>query len=152
MKIEVSVEINRPPDVVWPVLLDVERWPEWTASMTEIERMDQSAIGVGCSLRIRQPRLKTMVWRVAELQEGRLLTWETRGVGVSIAARHAVRASERGSIVKLTIDQTGWMSPLLTLFLGRLTRRYVEMEAQGLKQQCEALTRWSDSEVIPVKP
>jgi hypothetical protein len=45
-------------------------------------------------------------------------------------------ARRRG--VELTINQTGALSPLTTALVGRLTRRYVEMEAQGLKRWCEA--------------
>ena len=139
MKIEVSVEILRPPDVVWPIIVDVERWPDWTASITKLERLDRSAFGIGSSVRIRQPKLKTMVWRVSEFQQGRLFTWETRSAGLSTVARHAIRPSEHGCSVTLTIDQRGWLASLLKpLFMG-LTQRYVEMEAQGLKKRCELL-------------
>jgi len=58
MKIEVSVEVFRPAERVWSVLVDVERWPEWTASITQIERLDQAAFGPGSRVRIRQAEIK----------------------------------------------------------------------------------------------
>src|SRR5262245_16896058 len=97
MEIKVSVEVTRPPDVVWPVLVDIERWPDWTPSITEVERLDQSPLGIGSRVCIRQPRLKTMVWRVSEFNQGRFFTWETRSPGLFIVARHEVKASWRGS-------------------------------------------------------
>ena len=138
VQIEVQVEIHRAPDVVWPVLVDVERWPEWTPSVTAVERLDQSAFGIGSRVRIRQPKLKTMVWRVSEFSQGRLFTWDTRNVGSSTVGSHEIKPTPRGSLVTLTIRQTGVLAPLVNLLLGNLTRRYMRMEAQGLKSRCES--------------
>ena len=138
MEMEVLVDIDRPPGDVWSVLVDVERWADWTASIAAVERLDRSAFGVGSRVRIRQPRLKTMVWQVSEFQQGRLFTWETQSPGAFTVARHAIRANSRGgSTVTLTIVQTGWLARLLRTLIGRLSRRYLEMEAQGLKRRCE---------------
>jgi len=139
MKIEVSVEILRPAQIAWSVLVDVERWPEWTESITKIERLDQAAFGPGSSVRISQPKLKTVVWRVSEFRQGRLFTWETHSVGVSTIARHTIQPNERGCIVTHTIEQKGWLAWLLRPFLRGLIGRYVQLEAQGLKRRCEDL-------------
>ena len=32
----VTVDIPAPPDRVWAVIADVERWPEWTPTVTRI--------------------------------------------------------------------------------------------------------------------
>jgi uncharacterized membrane protein len=139
MDIEARIEIVAPPDVVWPVLVDVERWPEWTESITSLERLDRAAFGIGSRVRIRQPKLKPVVWRVSEFQEGRFFTWETRSVGLFTVGRHAIEPSARGSVVTLTIDQKGWLGSLLKPFFIGITQRYVQMEAQGLKRRCEEL-------------
>jgi len=138
-RFEVSIEIDRPPDTVWSILTDLERWPEWTASVTGIERLDRAAFGMGSRVRIRQPKLKTMVWEVSEFQRGRLFSWHARSIGISVVASHEVRRAGHGSSVTLRVDQEGWLSPLLKLFLGPLAQKYVEMEAQGLKKRCEEL-------------
>src|SRR5215475_5463916 len=140
MKIEVSVEVFRPAERVWSVLVDVERWPQWTSSITKVERLDQAAFGPGSCVRIRQPKLKTMVWRVTEFRQGRLFTWEARSVGVSAVARHTIQPRDHGCTVTLTIEQEGWLVALLRPFLMKLSQRYVQMEAQGLKKRCEELT------------
>jgi uncharacterized membrane protein len=139
MEIEAQVEIDRPPDVVWPVMVDIERWPDWTPSITAVERLDASLFGIGSRVRIRQPRLKTMVWQVSQFREGRLFVWDARSPGVFIVGSHEVKARAHGSTVILKIKQTGWLTPLVTLLFGNLTRRYVQMEAQGLKRRCELL-------------
>ena len=139
MKIQVSIKVDRPPEMVWPVLVDVERWSDWTPSIIEVRRMDRSPLDVGSIVRIRQPRLKTMDWRVTEFQKGRYFVWETRSPGVLTVASHAIREQDGGSIVDLTIDMTGWLSSLAGFLFGKLTRRYMELEARGLKRRSEAL-------------
>jgi uncharacterized membrane protein len=138
MRIETSVEILRPPEAVWPVMVDVERWPEWTASVTKLERLDSDPFGLGSRVRIRQPKLKTMIWRVREFQEGRSFTWEARSPGVYVSGRHEIRPADRGSIATLTVIQSGWLASLLAPFFTALAERYVQIEAQGLKKRCEA--------------
>ena len=143
MDVEVSVEIDRPANLVWPVLIDVERWPEWTASMISVEHLDSPPFGIGSWVRIRQPKLKTMVWRVSEYEQGRFFIWEARSPGILVVGSHAVQASGSGCVVTLGIDQRGFMAPLVKLLWGKLTRRYVEIEAQSLKKRCESI-------VVPV--
>ena len=138
-RIEVSVEIARTPDVIWPVLIDVQRWPEWTPSVTAVERVDRAPFGIGSRARVRQPGLKTMVWEVSEFQPEKLFTWQTRSVGISVVASHEIRKTERGSTVTLHVDQRGWLSALLRPFIGSITENYMNMEARGLKKRCEAL-------------
>jgi carbon monoxide dehydrogenase subunit G len=47
MKIEMSTEIDAPSERVWEVMSDVERWHEWTPSITSIERLDEAPFGAG---------------------------------------------------------------------------------------------------------
>jgi hypothetical protein len=80
-----------------------------------------------------------MIWRVCEFQKGRSFTWETRGPGVHVSGRHEIQPTDRGSIVTLTVNQTGWLTSLLAPFFTPLAQRYVQIEAQSLKRKCEGL-------------
>ena len=44
MQFETTVEINATPEQVWNTLIEVERWPEWTASITKIEPLDSDLL------------------------------------------------------------------------------------------------------------
>ena len=65
--------------------------------------------------------------------------WQTGVPGVRTVAGHRVEATEsNGTHVTLSLSWSGPLAPLIGLLYGKQSRRYVEMEAQGLKQRCEA--------------
>ena len=51
----VTVEISAAPDQVWGVLTDVERWSEWTETVTRVQRLDDGPLREGSRARISQP-------------------------------------------------------------------------------------------------
>src|SRR5678815_391953 len=118
MEIKVRIEIDRPPHVVWPIMAEVERWPDWTPTVSEVKRLDAAPLGLGSRVRVRQPRLRPLVWQVSNFIDGRAFTWEARTPGFFVVASHEVIPSNRGSIVVLTLNQTGLLSPLVNLLLS----------------------------------
>jgi carbon monoxide dehydrogenase subunit G len=133
-----SVLVAAPPRVVWQVLGELESWPEWTVSVRSIERVDPGPLHVGQRIRIRQPRLPATVWRLVELTEERSFGWQARGPGATTTAEHRIEPSGTGTQVTLRLAQHGPLGLLAGALTGMLTRRYLELEASGLKQRCEA--------------
>ena len=139
MDIERVIDIAATAEQVWAALADVERWPEWTASVTSVERLDQTPFGVGSRVRVHQPRLPAATWTVTALEPGRSFEWRSAVPGLLSVAGHRVEATgERASRVTLSVTWSGPLAPVVRLLWGNLSRRYVEMEAQGLKRRCEA--------------
>ena len=139
MRYETSVEIDASPENVWTVLVDVERWPAWTASMTSVRLLRPEPFMVGSAARIKQPKLPPAVWRVTDFQPGRSFSWVAKGPGVATTASHTVTARDGGdgAVVTLGLVQGGPLAPIADLLLTRLTRRYMRIEATGLKRRCE---------------
>ena len=136
---ENTVEIAATLGDVWAVLLDVERWPEWTSSMSEVERLDSGPLALGSRVRIRQPRLPPAVWRVTRLDPAQGFTWKAVAPGVTTVGDHRLTSADPGRVaVTLGIRRTGPLAPLVDRVFRNLTRRYVTMEAEGLKRRCEA--------------
>jgi Polyketide cyclase / dehydrase and lipid transport len=76
MGFKVSITISASHERVWEVLTDVERWPEWSPSMTKVTRFDSGPFMMGSQARIKQPRLSPMVWTVTEMTPGWSFVWE----------------------------------------------------------------------------
>ncbi|OBI87131.1 SRPBCC family protein [Mycobacterium sp. 1245805.9] len=139
-----SIEIDAPPQVVWDVFSDVERWPEWTASVTSLTGRDGSALAVGRRFAIKQPGLQKLIWKVAEIEPGTSWTWATRSPGVNVIARHFVTALPGGrTLVRQELDQRGLLGALVGRLTVKRTKRFLEMEAKGLKARSEQVSRAS---------
>ena len=133
----VAVNIDAPPDAVFAVLCDVERWPEWTPTMTSVQRLDPGPFGVGSSAQIRQPKLRPAVWKVTEL-EAQNFTWVARTPGLRMKAGHRVERQGAGSRVQLSFELSGLMARVASRLYGGLIEQYVTTESQKLKQRAES--------------
>jgi uncharacterized membrane protein len=131
-----AITIDAPVEVVWAVFTDVERWPTWTRSVTSIELID-GPMRLGAKARIRQPQLPTVVWTVTDWDPGRSWTWTATGPGARTQASHVLTAAGAGTIAEQSIVSSGPIGRLLAFVWRSLTRRYLAMEAAGLKQRCE---------------
>jgi uncharacterized membrane protein len=133
-----SIDIDAPAPVVWAVMSDVERWPEWTASMSSVQRARTGPLAIGEQVVVAQPRLPTLIYTVTRVDDGRLFTWEagnaaSRGVGEHVLTPRIAG----GCTATLRLSQKGPAARLVAALLDRLTRRYLRMEAEGLKARCE---------------
>jgi uncharacterized membrane protein len=134
--ISAVITITAPPQRVFEELCDVERWPEWTASMTSVQRLDDGPLAVGSRARVRQPRLFPAVWRVVAL-DAQSFTWVTENPGVQTIGIHTVEAHKDGCQVTLTIRFTGFLATLIGRLYGKRCQEYLTMECEGLRKRCE---------------
>lgn len=133
----VTVEIAAPPERVWSILADVERWPEWTASVTSVVRRDHGPLRVGSRARIRQPRVLPAEWHVIELNEGRSFAWVTGSALARATGRHEVEPSPSGARATVSIRYSGLLGALVGRLASALSERYLALEAAGLKARSE---------------
>ena len=141
---EDAIEIDAPPQLVWEVFSAVEHWPEWTASVTSLVGLDGPGLAVGKRFAIKQPGMSKLVWDVTEIDPGSSWTWVQRSPGVLVSARHDVSAQSGGrSLVRQQLDQRGVLGALVGRLMAKKTKRFLELEAQGLKARSEQLSRAS---------
>jgi uncharacterized membrane protein len=137
MLVDHTVTVNASPADVFDTYADVERWPEWTETVTAVHRLDPGPLRVGVKTRIKQPKLREAVWEVTEFDPGRSFTWVSRMPGLLSTARHVVTVAGDGSSVTLSVEQSGILGPVVGLMTKRLTERYLDIEGAGLKGLCE---------------
>jgi len=137
-----GIEIDAPARIVWDVFSDVERWPEWTASVTSLVGIDGPGLAVGKRFAIKQPRMPKLVWEVTEVEPGVGWTWVQRSPGGLTVAGHRV-APLPGDRTRVDqhIDQRGPVGLLVGALMRRMTRRYLQLEAEGLKARSELVSR-----------
>lgn len=145
------VEVDAAPAVLWEVLAHPQGWPEWTASIDSVEMLD-AGLALGSRVRISQPGMRPLVWTVSEFEPGHVFTWTSTVGGVTTVGSHTVSALDGGgrSRLALGLTQRGALAPLVGLLLGRRTRRYVGLEAAGLKSAAEDRAR--PSTTLPSRP
>jgi uncharacterized protein YndB with AHSA1/START domain len=131
----ITVDIAALPERVWAVMSDIERWPEWTPTVTRIERLDRGPLAVGSRARIRQPKLLPAIWEVTALQDGRSFGWVTRSPGVLVTAKHGVAPAGAGTRASLSLRFTGLLGGLVARVTQGLNERYLALEAEGLRER-----------------
>jgi hypothetical protein len=139
MQLEQSLSIHAPPDVVWSVTIDVERWPEWTPTMQQVRRLDSGPFQVGSSAMVKQPQFPETVWRVTALDPGRGFTWETRVRGLHMIATHEVVPTPGGCTSNLRLEIRGLLATILGPLIRRSAKQAMATENEGLRNRCANL-------------
>jgi uncharacterized membrane protein len=139
---ENSIGIDAPAALVWDVLAAVERWPEWTASVERIVPLAGTGIEVGKRFKVSQPRMPSLVWEVTDVERGVSWTWRQRSPGGTTLASHELdpQGADR-TLVRLRVEQRGPVGVAFGVLMRRLTKRYLDLEARGLKERSEHLQR-----------
>ena len=140
MEFQIQTDIDAPPDIVWAVMSDGERWPEWTASVTSVKRLDDGPLRVGSQALIRQPRFPPARWTVTELLPGRSFTWKSGLPGMWVHGEHSVAPIGTGTRATLRLFYQGALARLMGRLTSDITNRYLGMEAAGLKRRSEELS------------
>lgn len=134
---QLTTDVSAPPERVWEVMSDTDRWHEWTPSVKSVKRLHGKPFAVGNRVVIRQPGFPPAIWKITGIEPGRSFTWTSRGPGFLTIGRHSIEPTSAGSRVTLSLELQG----LLGGVFGRLTRkvneRYIAMEAEGLRNRSE---------------
>ncbi len=132
-----TVDIAACRALVFAVLTDVARWPEWTPSVTSARLLGPGPLGVGSRVLVRQPRLPAVEWEVTDLDPERGFTWVATAPGVRTVGSHDLEPHGAGTRVRLRLAQTGPLGVVIGGLTRGLTRRYVRLEGEGLRRHCE---------------
>lgn len=133
-----SSEIDAPPERIWPILVDVERWPSWSPTMTSVELLDEGPLRVGSRAKVTQPKFPTATYEVTELVANRSFTWVGVNLGVTGTALHELTPLPGGRTkLFLGVSFTGGLAGVIRLLSGKRTQEYIETEARELKRAAE---------------
>ena len=130
------VPVGAPADVVGRIMCDVARWPQWTASVSTVERAATGPLTVGETIVVQQPKLPPSTWTVTKVGPTGF-EWTSRSPGIRNVAGHwAVAADAAGTCVaELTLSFAGPLARPTLLFYSGLVRRYMALEGEGLRAE-----------------
>jgi carbon monoxide dehydrogenase subunit G len=131
--------VKAPPQTVWQVLEDVQRWPHWTPTVLQVEPLNADNLRVGARYRITQPKLRPSVYQVTVCDPQKALTWVQKGPGMSMIADHRLSGDSSGTEVELSFATEGLLGAILGGIYSKLITEYVATEARSLKTHCESL-------------
>jgi Polyketide cyclase / dehydrase and lipid transport len=137
VRLEHSLPIKAPAEIVWSATIDVERWPAWNPNTTRVERLEPGAFGVGSTARIEQPGMPAAIWRVTEMLPERRFVWETRLLGMRMVGAHDIIVSVEGCTSRLTLTTHGLASLLLGPVIRRSATQAIRTENAGLCDWCQ---------------
>jgi uncharacterized membrane protein len=136
---ETTIAVKAPAILTWARISDVCVWPSWLPTVTSVEPLQSRALDPGHRFKIEQPRLRPAIWTVTKVVPGESFVWEASSPGVVAVAEHRVReVGQDECAVTLRVSFEGVLSWLASLVAGRLTREYIEREAQALRVVAEA--------------
>jgi uncharacterized membrane protein len=148
MEFSITTDVDAPADLVFAVLTDIERWPEWTPTVTRVERLDAYSLPLAISSRIRivQPKVPPAEWTVTALEAGRGFRMMSRSPGATVVANHWAEPLGDGqrSRVTLSVTFSGWLGRIIARMMRGLNERYLAQEAAGLKRRSEDRARARD--------
>ena len=140
MRFEKSIEIDAPQQRVWDVLSAIEAWPQRIETVEDVELVTPAPITRGSRVRLKQPELPEGTWDITVWDAPSYFEWTQKTAGITSVAGHRVEAQGEGrSRLTLTLDMRGFLIPIIALFYKKLTNRYMNLEAEGMKRAAESV-------------
>jgi uncharacterized protein YndB with AHSA1/START domain len=136
-KFSITIDIAAPPERVWQVMSDTDRWHEWTRSVTSVKRLGGGPFAVGSRAVIRQPKFPPAMWKITAIEPGKSFTWINSAPGLRVIAHHWVEPTMAGSRATLSLELQGVFGGVFGRMTKAITERYLSLEARGLKARSE---------------
>ncbi len=131
--------IAAPPEIVWDLTVDVVNLPAVTPTMTRVEPLEPGPIGVGSRVRITQPMQRPAVWTVTRVDPFIEFAWRRSLLAGAMTGSHRLEPVNDGTLNELEIKLVGPAGSLIGALAGRLIRRTLRTENEGLRKRAEEL-------------
>jgi hypothetical protein len=139
--ISAQVEIEAPPDRVWQILTDLERYHEWNPFTPRVESSLMVGDPVTLQVRMRRDRELIQVERMTACEDQRELSWGLQMVAPIVLATNRRQLLEplAGGRTRYTTanEFRGALVPLVMLLYRRDMQRGFSEAAKALKLRAE---------------
>ncbi|MEV6924954.1 SRPBCC family protein [Dactylosporangium sp. NPDC051485] len=133
-----TITIAAPAAVAGDVMKAVQDWPSWTASVSKVDRPATGPLAAGETVVVTQPRLRPSTWTVTRVDAHGFEWTSDSSPGIRNVGGHwAIDNGDGTCTAELTLSFAGPLARVVTLFYAGLIRRYIRMEAEGLRKAAE---------------
>jgi uncharacterized protein YndB with AHSA1/START domain len=141
--VEVSIDIDAPPEAVWEVVTDPERLEEWVTIHRGLKKADGGRLDEGFSMEqilcLRGVKFDVK-WKAAEVDHLRLLRWEGKGPARSKATtEYRLDARDGGTRFDYRNEFKAPLGPLGAVASKALVGGVPEREANASLERLKAL-------------
>jgi hypothetical protein len=130
-----EIEIAAPPDVVWEVLTDFNRWPSWNAAVKSMSAPEP--IEVGSVFRWKAGPT-TITSTIQRLEPPRLIAWSGRTMGIRAIDVFRLEARDGTTFVR---EEESWGGPVARVLRGSLQPTLDRSLQDGVRALKEAAER-----------
>lgn len=137
-----TIHIKAPLETVWDLVVDVERWPSFIPTMSQVEIQNERLLTPGSRVLIKQPLQPEHIWTVLAMDRPNLFRWRTgRGWMALIATHHLEAVGENESLQTLTLELEGRLGWLAALLGGVVLHLALWVENRSFRRRAEAASR-----------
>jgi carbon monoxide dehydrogenase subunit G len=122
-----EIEIRAPPEVVWDVLTDFQRWPSWNSNVQSVK--GGGSVSKGTTFKWKSGG-STIRSTIQEVERPTLIAWT--GSLMAIKAIHVWHFTSREGRTLVSTEES-FDGPIARLFKRSLQRTLEESLASGLK-------------------
>ena len=134
---EASLETSAPPDRVWLVWSDVNRWPDWNPDMKASHIDGPLRLGATGNIDTRSGGKHDVV--VTHFEQGRSFELESTALpGTKMAIRATIAPSGPGSRITQGFEPRGALAPIVGPIMGGQILKTFNAVLNGLKQKVES--------------
>jgi hypothetical protein len=134
---EATLETSAPPDRVWQVWSDVNRWPEWNPDMKASHIEGPLKLGATGNIDTRSGGKHDVV--VTHFEQGRSFELESTALpGTKMAIRATIAPSGAGSRITQGFEPRGLLAPIVGPMMGGAILKTFNSVLNGLKTRVES--------------
>ncbi|HET6769258.1 MAG TPA: SRPBCC family protein [Chitinophagaceae bacterium] len=136
-RISKTMNVNARPEIIFKILTEVGKWTLWTKSVKSMTLLNKDIFEQGTKIKIVQPKLLPMTWKVTKMEKDKSFTWVASSFGLRITSKHIIEVKDDTTSVKLITIYEGILAGLIYKMTVKLTNNYMTMEIEGLKEAAE---------------
>ncbi|MEQ1519160.1 MAG: SRPBCC family protein [Usitatibacteraceae bacterium] len=135
---ESTVDIDAPLARVWETIIDIERWPEWTTTVSDAKVRGGGKLQADSAVTVHRPKFPTAVWHVTAFEPEKFLELRTGLPGMRIVASRTLVPRGAGCTLTLTLAFKGMFAGMFKERTRERSNRYLTVVTAAIKRRCES--------------